>query len=83
LYIAAKLYREAITRALIENGADIKAKDQARRTGLHDAVTFRREGIVYVLMESGADLSMKDNNGWAPLHLGIRRGHKTVVELLL
>ncbi|KAL8367183.1 hypothetical protein RB599_010267 [Gaeumannomyces hyphopodioides] len=73
---------EAFTRLLIENGADIEAKDGDGRTPLHWAAKNGHEGIARVLAELGADKEAKDGYGRTPLHLAAAFGHEGVARVL-
>ena len=68
-------------RELIENGADVNAKDKNRWTALHeaalngniDAAKFLIENganvdVAKVLIEKGADVDAKNNDGGTALH---------------
>ena len=48
---------------LIDNGADINAKDRIGQTPLHHAVLFNRLNILDLLLKNKADIEIKDNNG--------------------
>lgn len=54
---------EALIKLLIDNGADVNAKDGSGRTPLHMAVDRGRLATVKLLVESGADLTAKAKGG--------------------
>ncbi|KAL8407811.1 hypothetical protein RB594_006580 [Gaeumannomyces avenae] len=74
---------EAFTRLLIENGADIEAKDSDRRTPLHYAAGYGHEAVARLLAEQGADIEAKDRDRRTPLHWAACNGHEAVVNLLV
>ena len=75
---------EAVVRLLLEQGADIKAKDKDGRTVLHMAAKDGHEGVVRLLLEKGADVEAKDKyEEWRALHMAADAGHKVIVQQLL
>lgn len=56
---------------LLENGAYVDAKDNAKRTPLHHAAQNGTANLAIVLLSNGADVNAKDSNGLTPLHLAI------------
>ncbi|XP_046360036.2 uncharacterized protein LOC124137677 [Haliotis rufescens] len=70
---------------LIQNGADVCAKDTYKRTPLHYAAKeCECKELVKMLLENGADPSVKDEDGRTPLHYAARvRGGGKSVEILL
>ena len=59
------------TKALIEQGDDVHAKDKKGWTALHYAAAerYRAPETVEVLLKAGADVHAKDNEGHTALHL--------------
>ncbi|KAL8295073.1 hypothetical protein RB600_000848 [Gaeumannomyces tritici] len=80
---AAEKGCEAFTRLLIENGADIEAKDRDGRTPLHLAAENGHEGVARLLVEAGADKKAKDRDGRTPLYWAAMNGHEGVARLLV
>jgi len=40
-------------------------------------------GIVRLLIDSSANVNTSDGEGWSPLHIASRNGHRDIAELLL
>ena len=74
---------EAIT-ALINAGADIKARDKYGWTPLHIAARISTVEVVTALIAAGADIEARDGIGcWTPLHKAAMNGTVEVVKALL
>ncbi|MCU0352050.1 MAG: ankyrin repeat domain-containing protein [Flavobacterium sp.] len=58
---------DELVRWLIENGADIEAVDDYKRTALHQH-TMARSGKIAIFLELGANVNAVDNYGDTPLH---------------
>jgi ankyrin repeat protein len=52
-----------VVKLLLENGAQINARDEEGRTPLIEAASYSRFATVKVLLERGADLEASDNHG--------------------
>ena len=99
LHIAATHKNTSMVQLLLEKGADVNAKDNLKRTALHDASRNKRiRGIVLryinfnaedshttvqLLLNSGADVNVKDKDGETPLHYVVAIGDESRVHLLL
>ena len=71
-----------VAKVLIDNGADIKAKDEYGHTALHMAASEGRIELAKVLIGNGADINVKDQNGHTALYEATRSGHTEIVNLL-
>jgi ankyrin repeat protein len=69
-----------VVRALVEWGADLRAKDNDGRTPLHTLMAVGREmkwslqgllEVVRALLEQGADVMVQDKRGSTLLHLAM------------
>ena len=58
-----------IVQLLVEQGADVTAKDKSFSTPLHLALSFGTPEIVRLLIERGADITAEDESRRTPLHL--------------
>ena len=83
LEVASALGLKEITSMLLENGADVTAKDSEEGTALHWAAWYGHEPVVRLLLEKGADINARYNSGGTALHWAAEGGHDSVVRLLL
>ena len=80
----AAYYGDAdIGRFLIENGADVNARNGYGGTALHMAEKFGRTRYIEVLLENHADVNAKRKNGDTPLHWAAYNGHTLAAEVLI
>ena len=69
---------------LVGQGVDIHAKDQTGHTMLQVAAHQGQVASLKWLVRQGADVHAKDDKyGRTALHYGCKKGHATVVRLLL
>ena len=69
---------------LIQQGAEVNARDQYDWTPLHDAVIQGHLDIVKALITAGADVNAQDNEErYAPLHEAARMQYPEIKQILL
>jgi len=87
LHLAVKRKLPEIAQLLIENGADVNAKDGYGfgyyNTPLHLAVKRKLPEIAQLLIENGADVNAKGGYGETPLHLAVRNKLPEIAQLLI
>src|SRR5581483_10462754 len=93
LHVAAAAHNEAVVRALIARGADIRARNRLGAEPLHLAADGRpgsrswnppaQAATIALLTKAGADPNATNKNGTAPLHRAIRTRSAAAVEALL
>lgn len=74
LHLAAWFRNVAITSVLLEQGANIHAKDRYGETPLHHAAGWNDVAVVSLLIEQGANIHSVDRSGATPLHEAAGRG---------
>jgi hypothetical protein len=82
LSIAAERGHAVVMELLIENGADVEARDENGRVPLSWAVFSRGGGVVEVLLRRGARCDVRDNHGRTPLSWAAQYGNQGAVEQL-
>ncbi|KAF3235111.1 hypothetical protein TWF192_001077 [Orbilia oligospora] len=80
---AAGKGHEAVTRLLINAGAEIETKDKDGWTPLSWAAENGYEAVVQLLINAGAEIETKDKNGRTPLLWAVISRHEAVVQLLI
>ncbi|KAK3378980.1 hypothetical protein B0T24DRAFT_610459 [Lasiosphaeria ovina] len=67
---------------LVDQGAEVDAKDQGSQTPLSRAASGGYEAIVQLLLDRGAEVDAEDQYGRTPLPRAAGGGHETVMRLL-
>ena len=84
LHDAAREGDTALIKRLLENGAEIEAKDKDGWTALTSAALHGHRSVVECLLDRGADIEAKDKDGyWTALTSAAWQSHKSIVECLL
>jgi myosin-5 len=65
---------------LIENGAEVNAKDNVGDTALHFAVMLHRDDLVETLMKKGADSSIQNAKGLTPIDISIEEETRVLLD---
>lgn len=83
LHWAACYNRRPAAEFLLEQGADVNARDNLGMTPLHYAALGGHVTMVEILLAKKADVNALDCQGLTPLHLAAQYGHAKIVEILL
>lgn len=81
LYLAAGEGRLEVVRYLIEEGADVNAREQFGHTALSEAVYYGQTAVIKELVFRGADLNVNGEGGTA-LDIAINRKNTAAADLL-
>jgi len=71
-----------IANMLLENGADVTAKQHGGWTPLHEAANSGSAKLVSLLLTNGANPAEPNDESKTPLQLAEEKGHRAVVSLL-
>ena len=71
-----------VAKVLVENGADIHAKNKRGETALIRAAYVGKTGVIEELLKLGADPGMKDNEGMTALAAALKNGHTETAAVL-
>ncbi len=85
LHVAARLNLPLLTVSLLEQGADVLARNKDGWTPLHVAAKEDASATAEVLLEQGADVNARETLfGWTPLHLAAaKEDASATAEVLL
>ncbi|WP_339047696.1 ankyrin repeat domain-containing protein [Candidatus Mesenet endosymbiont of Phosphuga atrata] len=84
LHAAIEEEHEKAARFLIENGADVHARDIQGNTPLHEAILSGQDPkTIGLLLERGSDVHARGRQDDTPLHLAALKKSQELVELLL
>ncbi|XP_011500897.1 PREDICTED: LOW QUALITY PROTEIN: serine/threonine-protein phosphatase 6 regulatory ankyrin repeat subunit B-like [Ceratosolen solmsi marchali] len=82
LHVHACVGNEVVTKALLEIGCDVRAKNDRDETPLTCA-DFNKPGLIGCLIQAGADVNAANCLGQSPLHLAVSSQNEKSVELLV
>lgn len=83
LMLAAGNDDSRIVQRLLDQGADINAKDKKGQTALMLASMNAHMDTLKILLARNADINLQNNHGATALILAAMRGHTTAVKYLL
>jgi ankyrin repeat protein len=85
LYTACMRYQVAVAHFLIDQGADVNARNDWNLTPLHAAngVYGQDVGLIKRLIAKGADVDAKGSRNETPLYWAAARGNLTVAKVLM
>ena len=83
LHLAARLNLPVLTQSLLEQGADVHAKDNYGFTPLHSAAWEDASAVAAVLLKQGAKVNAKAIAGYTPLHSAAWEDASAVAAVLL
>jgi len=82
LYLAIYKKHEKVANYLIQNGADVKTKDEFGTTPLHVAAEAGLLSTTKLLLEKGAEVNAKDKDDITSYRIAKEMKHKEIAELL-
>uniref|UniRef100_A0A8P4K2F7 Poly [ADP-ribose] polymerase n=1 Tax=Dicentrarchus labrax TaxID=13489 RepID=A0A8P4K2F7_DICLA len=83
LHFAAGFGRKDVVDFLLQNGANVHARDDGGLISLHNACSFGHAEVVSMLLHHGADANARDNWNYTPLHEAAIKGKIDVCIVLL
>ncbi len=84
LYSAAEIGDLNLVKLLLDNGANIEAKNgEYQATPLHGAVENYRLDVVKLLLNCGANVNAEDKGNWTPLHYAADTNSLDIVKVLV
>lgn len=83
LHLTASSGHAEVARCLIDQGADMEAKNPLGMTPLHCAAGMGHIEVMKIFLHSGASPNGQDCAGCSPLHFAAYTGQDTVIQTLL
>ena len=83
LHIGASFRNVGVVKALLEAGANVRARNGLGETALHLAAQYGRVAVMKVLREAGANIESEDYSGRTVLHAAAFRGTVEAVNILV
>ena len=72
-----------VLQYLVDQGADVNAKDNMGRTPLHDKAAYDADfDMMKCLVENGADVNAKTDKNATPLHFAADNGYHSSIHFL-
>ena len=81
LFLAAGEGKIAVVRYLLDEGADVNAREKLGQTALTEATYYGHSKVVKELLFRGAEINVIGHDG-TPLDVAIERKHAVIVDLL-
>ena len=75
-------FRNDIPIILLNNGANVNARDKWQKTPLHYAAEKGDEGLILLLIERGADVQAQDQYRRKASSYAVEAGHQNIVRIL-
>jgi uncharacterized protein len=82
IHAAAAAAQIEVTRALIERGADVNARQEEGYTPLHEAAGSGKIDFARLFLDHGADINARTDSGKTALTIAIEARQETMVKLL-
>ncbi|KAJ8025370.1 Tankyrase-1 [Holothuria leucospilota] len=83
LHFAAGFGRKDVVEYLLQNGANVHARDDGGLNPLHNACSFGHAEVVTLLLRHGGEANARDNWNYTPLHEAAIKGKIDVCIVLL
>ncbi|XP_067908702.1 poly [ADP-ribose] polymerase tankyrase-2 isoform X4 [Heterodontus francisci] len=83
LHFAAGYNRVSVVEYLLQNGADVHAKDKGGLVPLHNACSYGHYEVAELLVKHGAVVNVADLWRFTPLHEAAAKGKYEICKLLL
>ena len=81
ILLAAREGRVNAVRYLLDQGADVNARDNAGNTALAEATYYAQIPVIKELLARGANINALTNGG-TPLDIALSRNESAVIDLL-